>query len=115
MTVLTVRRPRLQISDTSSRRLSWLFAASLDSTAVADAVAGMGWSVHHHEAPDYEVSLMILPEDDDRRSTFVISVAGAHLCLDEVRDDALRSLGRFATLEDTITKLRRAMAEQADA
>jgi hypothetical protein len=95
--------------------LSWQSGFSLHSAVVADAIAGMGWSVHYHEAPDYEASLMLLPEDDDRFSTFVISTAEGCLCLEEVRDDALHSLGRFATLGDTITKLRRAMADQTGA
>jgi hypothetical protein len=96
-------------------RLAWLIGSALDSTAVAAAIAGTGWSVHYHEAPDYEASLILLPEDDDRFSSFVISPAGECLCLEEVRDDALHSLGRFTTLADTITKLRRVMADQAGA
>jgi hypothetical protein len=112
MTALSPSRPRPQIPGISYPWLSWLIGASLDSTAVAAAIAGMGWSVHYHEAPDYEASLILLPEDDDRFSTFVISTAGGCLCLEEVRDDALHNFGWFTTLADTITKLRRVMADQ---
>jgi hypothetical protein len=112
MTSLSPSRPRLQMTGIS---YPWLSASRLDSAAVADATAGTGWSVHYHEAPDYQASLILLPEDDDRFPAFVISTAGARLCLEEVRDDTLHSLGRFATLEDTITKLRRTMADQTGA
>jgi hypothetical protein len=112
MTTLTTRRPRLPINDTSSPWLSWLSGCYLDSAEVAAAIAGTGWSVHDHEAPDYETSLIILPEDDDRFPTFVISHAGPGFCLEELRDDALHNRGQFATLADTITRLRRTMAEQ---
>ena len=42
---------------------------------------------------------MILPEDDARFSTFVISASGACLCLHECRDDALHALGSLARWE----------------
>jgi hypothetical protein len=112
MTTLTARCPRLQITDTSSPWLPWLSGPSLDSTAVASAIAGTNWSVCYHEAPDYETSLMILPEDDDRFPTFVISHAGTCFCLEELRDDALHDLGELA---DTISRLHRAMVERTNA
>jgi hypothetical protein len=115
MTSLSPSRPRPQISGISYPWLSWLSGSPLDSTVVAAAIAGTGWSVHYHEAPDYEASLILLPEDDDRFSTFVISLAGGQLCLGEVRDDALYNLGRFSTLADTITRLRRVMPDQTGA
>jgi hypothetical protein len=112
MTSLSPSRPRLQMTGISYPCLS---ASRLDSAAVADATAGTGWSVHYHEAPDYQASLMLLPEDDDCLSAFVISAAEGDLCLEEVRDDTLHRLGRFTTLADTITELRRAIADQTDA
>jgi hypothetical protein len=115
MTSLFLSHPRPQIPGISYPWLSWLAGSTLDSTAVATAIVGTGWSVPYHEAPDYEASLILLPEDDDRFSTFLISTGGGCLCLGEVRDDALHSLGWFTTLADTITRLRHAMAAQADA
>ena len=112
MTSVTALRPKLQVIDTSSPWLAWLSGSALDSTAVANAIAGWGWSVQYHEAPDYEASLMILPDDDDGLSTFVISAAAARFRLQECRDDALRHLGEFATLGDAVVRLRRAMADQ---
>jgi hypothetical protein len=115
MTSVSPCRPRFQMTGISYPWLSWLSGTSLDRTAVAAAIAGTGWSARYHEAPDYEASLIVLPEDDDRFPTFVISHAGASFCLEELRDDALHDLGEFATLADTITSLRRAMAEQTGA
>jgi hypothetical protein len=115
MTSVSPCRPRFQMTGISYPWLSWLSGSSLDSTAVADAIAGTGWSMHLHEAPDHEASVMVLPEEDDRFPTFVISHAGASFCLEELRDDALHNLGEFDTLADTITRLHRAMAERASA
>lgn len=109
MASLSPFRPRLQITGIS---YAWLSVSSPDSTAVAEAIDGTGWSVRYHEAPDYKASLMILPEDDDRFSTFVISASGACLCLHECRDDVLHALGEFGTLGDAITRLCHAMADQ---
>jgi len=55
---------------------------------------------------------MMLPDDDERLSTFVISASGAGFCLQECRGDVLRGLGEFATLVEVITGLRRAMSDQ---
>ena len=115
MTALSPFRPRPQIPGSSYPWLSWLSGSALDSTAVAAAVVGTGWSVHYHEAPDYEASLILLPEDDDRFSTFVISTGGGCLCLAEVRDDTLHNLGWFTTLADTITELHHVMSDQTGA
>ena len=109
MTSLSPFRPRLQITGISH---PWLSVSSLDSTAVADAIDGTGWSVSYHEAPDYGASLMILPDDDDRLSTFVISASGACFCLHECRDDELQGLGEFATWEETVMRLCHALAAQ---
>jgi hypothetical protein len=85
---------------------------SLDSTAVADAIDGTGWSVRYHESPDYKASLMILPDEDGNLSTFVISEVETCFRLQECRDDALHGLGEFATLEDVIIRLCRALKDQ---
>ena len=112
MATLTVRRPRLQITDISHPWLSWLSGSCLDRTAVAAAIAGTGWSVLYHEAPDFEASLMVVPEDDDRFSTFVISVASSRFCVHECRRDVRYRRGQFDTLEGAITRLRHALADQ---
>jgi hypothetical protein len=54
MTALSPSRPRPQILGISHPWSSGLSGSSHDSTAVAVAIAGTGWSRDAHEAPDYE-------------------------------------------------------------
>ena len=86
----------------------------LDRDVVADAVGGANWSVEYHEAPDHETSLVVLPDEDEYLSTFVLSVAGSHFCLQECRHDVLHRLGEFGTLEEAVTALRRVMSGQTN-
>ena len=109
MTFLAKVPSMLQLAGTSRRR--WPIT-SLDRDVVAQEIAGAGWSVDYHEAPDHETSLVVLPDADDALSTFVLSVVGSQFRLQECRDDALRGLGDFATLGEAVDALLDAMASQ---
>jgi len=82
-----------------------------DQNTVADAIMGTGWSVEYHEAPDYQASLMIMADRDDRLSTFVVS-STVRFRLQECQGDVLWLRGEFRTLGETITALLRAMANK---
>jgi hypothetical protein len=114
MTFLVKVRPMAQLPGVSHRR--WPIT-SLDREVVAQELAGTGWSVAYHEAPDHETSLVVLPDEDDALPTFVLSVVrsvvGSQFRLEECRSDALGGLGDFSTLGEAVAALLDAMASQA--
>jgi hypothetical protein len=109
MTFLPRQPMRPEIIDFSH---AYLPVSALDRDTVADAITGTGWSVEYHEAPDNHVSLMIMPDGDDRLPTYVVS-STVQFCLQSCQGDVLWLLGTFGTLSETIASLRRAMANEA--
>jgi hypothetical protein len=85
-----------------------------DRNIVAEATIGAGWSTEYHESPDYQASLMILPIRDDSLATFVISPLALRFRLAACQDDLIYQLGVFQTLSETVTALRRSMADQRE-
>jgi hypothetical protein len=81
--------------------------------AVGDAVRDLPgrWTLERHEDYDGYLSLLVSPEDDCHRSTYLISGKIGDIELARFEDEQLHALARFEDIDATAAELVRLLKQ----